>query len=150
MCMKDYKMNYEAAVSNVFRIAAENSPLRVKAVYISCKFCGSRLAKKYLRLTGKTCNCPVCGHSLFSQTAKDRIKKAEEKARKIKDAWENENAKSSTCKQPTYESALKDTRNRLELILDEHKSPDFTEIIGKIGGDVLTFRVYKDGSVYEK
>ena len=35
-------------------------------------------------------------------------------------------------------------------ILEEHKTSDFTEIVGNIGGDVLTFRVYKDGSVYEQ
>ena len=45
---------------------------------------------------------------------------------------------------------IKTTEDRFDYILEEHKTSDFTEIVGNIGGDVLTFRVYKDGSVCEE
>ena len=28
--------------------------------------------------------------------------------------------------------------------------PDFVEVTGKMGGDVMTYRIYDDGSVYER
>lgn len=38
----------------------------------------------------------------------------------------------------------------VEFIEDYHWTPDFVEVIGNAGGDVLTFRVYNDGSIYER
>ena len=38
----------------------------------------------------------------------------------------------------------------LEYIIDVREARDFIEIVGCIGGDVLTYRVYDDGSVYAK
>lgn len=38
----------------------------------------------------------------------------------------------------------------LEYIIDYHETPDFIEVIGNTGGDVITYRVYDDGAVYEK
>ena len=32
----------------------------------------------------------------------------------------------------------------------EIPTPDFVEIVGRVGGDIVTYRVYDDGSVYEK
>lgn len=38
----------------------------------------------------------------------------------------------------------------LDYILKTIPTPDFVEIVGRVGGDVVTYRVYDDGSVYEK
>jgi hypothetical protein len=38
----------------------------------------------------------------------------------------------------------------IELINDIFETPDFVEVRGNCGGDVLRFRVYNDGKVYEK
>lgn len=38
----------------------------------------------------------------------------------------------------------------LDYILETVSTPDFVEIVGRVGGDVVTYRVYDDGSVYEK
>ena len=38
----------------------------------------------------------------------------------------------------------------LDYILETTPTPDFVEIVGRVGGDVVTYRVYNDGSVYEK
>lgn len=142
---------YVNAVKNVLKIAEENSPVRVKAEYIGCKNCGSRLAKKYIHMSGgKFCSCPVCSASLFSNTAQERIKKAEEKAEKLRKELKKEEEKEKYERKPSFENSLKETRERFDYILEEHRTPDFTEIVGKMGGDTLTFRVYKDGNVYER
>ena len=39
---------------------------------------------------------------------------------------------------------------RLEYIIDHRTAPDFVEVTGKIGGDVVTYRIYNDGSMYER
>ena len=37
-----------------------------------------------------------------------------------------------------------------DYIIEAHNTPDFCEFIVSIGGDVLKFRVYNDGTIYEK
>ena len=39
---------------------------------------------------------------------------------------------------------------RLDYILETVSALDFVEIVGRVGGDTVTYRVYNDGSVYEK
>lgn len=46
-----------------------------KSEYIGCKECGSRLSKAYL----KRPSCPLCGNSLLSETASNRLEKAKAK-----------------------------------------------------------------------
>ena len=41
-------------------------------------------------------------------------------------------------------------RERLDYILETVPASDFAEIVGRIGGDVVTYRVYNDGFVCEK
>lgn len=36
---------------------------------------------------------------------------------------------------------------RLDYILETVPASDFVEIVGRVGGDVVTYRVYNDGSV---
>ena len=38
----------------------------------------------------------------------------------------------------------------LDYILETIPTPDFIEVIGRVGGDTVTYRVYDDGSVYER
>ena len=38
----------------------------------------------------------------------------------------------------------------LGYILETIPTPDFVEIVGRVGGDTVTYRVYDDGSVYER
>ena len=39
---------------------------------------------------------------------------------------------------------------RLDYILETVSALDFVEVVGRVGGDVVTYRVYNDGSVCEK
>ena len=36
---------------------------------------------------------------------------------------------------------------RLDYIMDYHTAPDFVEVTGKMGGDVITYRIYDDGYI---
>ena len=38
----------------------------------------------------------------------------------------------------------------VDWIMDYRVAPDFVEIVGSAGGDVLVYRVYNDGSIYER
>ena len=38
----------------------------------------------------------------------------------------------------------------LDYILETIPSSDYVEIVGRMGGDTVTYRVYDDGSMYEK
>ena len=38
----------------------------------------------------------------------------------------------------------------VDRILEIHEMPDFVEVIGVMGGDALTFRIYDDGRIYER
>lgn len=38
----------------------------------------------------------------------------------------------------------------VDYILETTAAPDFVQCVGKIGGDVITYRVYNDGSIYER
>ena len=39
---------------------------------------------------------------------------------------------------------------RLDYIVDYYTTSDSVEVIGKIGGDVITYRIYDAGTVYER
>ena len=38
----------------------------------------------------------------------------------------------------------------LDYILETIPALDFVEIVGRMGGDTVTYRVYDDGSMYER
>ena len=48
------------------------------------------------------------------------------------------------------ETAEGQALERLDYILETRPTPDFVEIVGCMGGDTVTYRVYNDGSMYEK
>ena len=37
-----------------------------------------------------------------------------------------------------------------DYILEVTLTPNFVEIVGRVGGDTGTYRIYDDGSVYER
>ena len=39
---------------------------------------------------------------------------------------------------------------QLDYIIDCYAAPDFVEVTGKMGGDIITYRIYDGGSVYER
>lgn len=52
----------------------------------------------------------------------------------------------------TFQKAQKILDNEIDYdyIMEAHQTPDFYEFIVSIGGDAIKYRVYKDGSIYEK
>ena len=38
----------------------------------------------------------------------------------------------------------------LDYILETTPTPDFVEVVGRVGGDIVTYRVYDDGSMSER
>lgn len=146
-------MKIEKAMKRYYDTLEKCNPFNVKSKYVTCRSCGSKLnreymAKNYLHVIIHQVKCPVCNSEvgLYSKTFNERINKAKAYYDKIKDS-------KSTIKEDittTLSDVIKTTEDRFDYILEEHKTSDFTEIIGMIGGDVLTFRVYKDGSVCEK
>lgn len=38
----------------------------------------------------------------------------------------------------------------LDYVMESREMPDFVEVTGRMGGDVITYRVYDDGSIYER
>ena len=39
---------------------------------------------------------------------------------------------------------------QLDYIMDFYVAPDFVEVTGRMDGDVITYRIYDDGSMYER
>lgn len=48
------------------------------------------------------------------------------------------------------EKAKKRAKEFMDRILDVYTDRDYVEIVGTMGGDVLTFRFYNDGTVGER
>ncbi|MCR5728210.1 MAG: hypothetical protein K6G24_12180 [Lachnospiraceae bacterium] len=46
--------------------------------------------------------------------------------------------------------AQKKICGRLDYIIDIYESVGFVDITGKIGGDIITYRVYDNGNVTER
>jgi hypothetical protein len=38
----------------------------------------------------------------------------------------------------------------LDYVIDYRATPDFVEVTGYMGGDVITYRIYDDGRMYER
>jgi hypothetical protein len=39
---------------------------------------------------------------------------------------------------------------RLDYMIDCRETSDFVEVTGYMGGDVITYRIYDDGRMYER
>mgnify|MGYP004526083309 CR=1 FL=1 len=53
-------------------------------------------------------------------------------------------------KRTPQEDRICEVEDRLEIIYSQSKTPDFVEIKGEIGEDLLCCCVYNDGSICEK
>ena len=53
-------------------------------------------------------------------------------------------------KRKKIEKAQNKALESLDYILETIPTPDFVEIVGRVGGDTVTYRVYDDGSMYER
>ncbi len=53
-------------------------------------------------------------------------------------------------KKTRIEKAGEKALERLDYILEHYSTPDFVEIVGRIGGDTVTYRVYNNGDIYER
>lgn len=153
----DYNKRYEEKINKKIDVIEAFNPTRVKADYISCRACGSKLNKKHIKKdTLFLIKCPVCKDEwgLYSKTARERIEKAEEAVNKAKKERNKHSLKvsqkSSGQETNAYKEACARVENTLEIIYDVYQGPDFTEYKGETGGDVRQLRVYKDGSVCEK
>ena len=49
-----------------------------------------------------------------------------------------------------HQESIEEVYDRYDDILADTDCGDFREIIGEIGGDVETIRVYKNGNIYAK
>ena len=49
-----------------------------------------------------------------------------------------------------FDSLVQSVSKRFDKVLDVYKDIDFTEIVGRMGGDTITFRVYKSGIITER
>lgn len=152
---------YEKAIERYMNTLERYNPTRVTSKFITCRDCGSKLNVEAMKKKYTSCirlKCVVCGSSagLYSNTANKAIEAAYANRDKVKAATMADASKTVkksqdlSISQTAFESALRDTRDRFDYVLEEHKTPDFTEIVGSIGGDIITNRVYKDGSVYEQ
>ena len=144
MTKKEYDMKIEKAMNRYYDTLEKCNPFNVKSKYVTCRSCGSKLNSQV--------KCPVCNSEvgLYSKTFNERINKAKAYYDKIKDSKSTIKEDTTTTLSYTLKDVIKTTEDRFDYILEEHKTSDFTEIIGIIGGDALTLRVYKDGSVCEK
>lgn len=48
------------------------------------------------------------------------------------------------------EAAYSIVLERVDYVIDHYVAPDFCEFVCSIGGDVIKYRVYDDGTVYER
>lgn len=153
------KLRLETEQEKLEKLYKDTYPFNVKAAYVTCRECGSKISTEIMKKR-RSCDreqaCPVCGSfkSLYSVTANERIEKAKARCSKADKAFAEAKKKldAVTVKNPVdkFRQAVDDVMESLEIIYDVYKAPDFTEIKGETGGDVMCMRVYKDGSVCEK
>lgn len=153
------KLRLETEQEKLEKLYKDTYPFNVKAVYVTCRECGSKISTEIMkkrRSCDKEQACPVCGSfkGLYSATANERIAKTKARCAKADKAFAEAKKKldAATVKDPVdkFKQAVDDVMESLEIIYDVYKAPDFTEIKGETGGDVMCMRVYKDGSVCEK
>lgn len=46
--------------------------------------------------------------------------------------------------------AYEEVMDSIDYALRTTHTPDFIEVVGSMGGDAITFRIYRDGRVYER
>ena len=154
--LKKYKEKYQKAYNRYIKTLKKNNPLNVTSTFITCRNCGSKINRekleRFFNPTRRLC-CPICldDTGVYSKTANERINKADENRRKTEEDYMEMSRKYEEKEQEKdFKSALEETRNYFDFLYEEIKTPDYVQIRGNIGGDVSTYRVYNDGSVYAK
>lgn len=146
------------------------NPSKFKSEFITCQNCKGKVPKQYFR----GFKCPICGFNYeLSVTNKSRLESFDDrlkKARKeladlnkkavVKDLKKQQKMRFNTSTQKQIKSferqssfliSLREVKEQLDYILEEQDTGDFVEIIGKMGGDTITYRIYKsDGRIYER
>lgn len=51
---------------------------------------------------------------------------------------------------PRIKRAIAALNGRLEFILDAYETITFVDILGKVGGNFISYRVYNDGKITER
>ena len=90
--VKELEEKREIAYALCRRVSGIVYPKTIKAAYITCKVCGSKLSR--VRLTGN--NCPLCKNSLCPDSFKEKLNAAKnryEKACQNLNAYRNKKAK---------------------------------------------------------
>lgn len=76
----------------------EHMPNAVKAELITCKHCGSKIAKKFLHTT----SCPVCRTDMRPEYVMEKIKGYEQKERELRKKIEDEKEKQKKCRKEMW------------------------------------------------
>lgn len=156
--LNDLRRRLEENQQRYNKYLEEHSIHSFKSEYVGCKNCGSKL--KISLIKGEI--CPLCRTDLRSpttiETLKKYIDKSKELTKEIKLAEKKQSSKSTktTTKKPEgktispQQQQYNNLLDELDYVLEEHKTPDFIEVIGKIGGDVVTHRIYNSGMIVER
>lgn len=158
--LNDAVVKYINCKNKMAELLVKLNHLNVQSKYITCRECGSKLSVAHMKshvVGGFRLKCPVCNSktALYSTTANSRLETAGKKldaARKNVDACQKalDKAQENAPKRTPQEDGIREVEDRLEIIYSQNKTPDFIEIKGEIGGDMLCYRVYNDGSICEK
>lgn len=79
----------------------KHMPNQVKAQFIGCKGCGSKMAKEYVNGT----SCPLCGAELRSKTTLDTLERYKKNAEELQARYDKEVEKRSKVERMTWVSA---------------------------------------------
>ena len=71
----------------------EHKVSNLKAAYIGCQKCGSKINKEYLKNSNR---CPVCGQDLRSETTKKTLDSYDKKVKELRKQMEEEKSKQKT------------------------------------------------------
>lgn len=51
---------------------------------------------------------------------------------------------------PRIKKAEDKALESMDYILETHATPDYVQVVGNMGGDTITLRIYNNGDIYEK
>lgn len=143
---EDLKRRIQETKDKAEKYAKDNSIHTHTSEFRGCKKCGSKLATKYVR--GE--HCPLCGNDLRSETVVKTLKGYQDKISALTKEYEVESQKAGKGEVTSFQKAYKHVIDTVDYVLEEYNGSDFKEVVANIGGDVITYRIYADGTVYER
>ena len=87
--LESLRLQFEQAVKEQGNLERTDYIQSLKAEYIGCKGCGSKVSKKYIKFN----KCPVCGYDLRSDSVKRKIAEAKNKVKEIQEQIKQEEQK---------------------------------------------------------